>query len=91
MHCTDLVIEATTVKTGATNHKLNLHFSEYTTEPPAKEVFTLEHYGIPTPDDDLVPWYSRWKVWAALAVGGLVLAVVFRRLAVRRRVRQQGV
>ena len=85
--CDTLLTESTDIAKGSVEFTGLYTFNKYTTERPGKAIFILEHYGIPTPDDDLVPWYSRWKVWALLAVSGMMLAVLFRRLAVRRRVR----
>jgi hypothetical protein len=85
--CNTLLSESTDTAKGSIEFTDLYTFEKYSTVRPDKAIFTLEHYGIPTPDDDLVPWYSQWKYWAMIALGGLVLAVLFRRLAVRRRVR----
>lgn len=84
----ELVLDAAT---GAERFKTEFRYSDYTQEPVDRAVFTLEHYGIPTPTSDLVPFYYRWPFWAAVAAAGVGLAVLFRWLARRSRDRGDAV
>ena len=78
----ELILDAAT---GAEQYKTDFRYSDYTLEPVDPAVFTLEHYGIPTPTSHRVPLHSRWPFWAAVATVGGGLAVLFRWLARRSR------
>ena len=59
-------------------------FSDYTTEVQDKARFTLEHYGLGIPTDELPPLHTRWLFWALIAAAALALAMLFRWLARRK-------
>ena len=83
VRCRSIRFTGTAVKTGIVEDTKEYTFTDHTTEAPDEARFTLEYYGLTTPDDDLPPWYSGWVLWVLLAVAAFGLVVLFRRLARR--------
>jgi hypothetical protein len=85
IRCSLFRFEMVNAATGKLVDKQETRFFDYTTEPVAEELFTLEYYGIPTPSDGLPPIYARWKFWAVASAAAISVALLFRWLGRRPR------
>jgi hypothetical protein len=73
------------LETGRVLQTEELTFSDYSDTPPAAQEFTLGHYGLPVPADDLSPGrFPRWVIGVGVATC-LAVAYVGWRVVRRRR------
>jgi len=89
IRCRSLIFKGKNTLTGKIDFEEHYQFSDYSSDVVDPSQFELEYYGIASPKDGMALPRKRttWPIWIGITAISLILAIIFRGLAQRRKKR----